>query len=89
MIQQQWRQQHDLAETGSPQPRQESAGGTPAEVFSCASQQSGDERRRKTEKHLVTQAIQAQPQPFLSSPIYTPSKHHVSSTGLALAPALP
>ena len=81
---------HDLAGTARPQLHQQRSAGkarTPgiSEVLGCASPSevkiSKDVRLRSTAKL----ALKASPSHSLLSPIYTPSKHHISSTGLASA----
>jgi hypothetical protein len=81
--QQQW---YDLAETSRPQPNwHESAGGIQnggdirRSSWLCLSQRSKDQRKQETKKPTIKQP-KARHCPL--SPIYTPSKYHLSSTGL-------
>ena len=85
---QQW--WHYLAETARPQPQHQSAGGTRATGMPGKFSAVPLSAKISEDWRPISTVQQAKLGPSLchcpSSPFYTPSKHHVSSTGLASSP---
>ena len=85
----------DLAETAGPQPWLESAEGTNRNTRSsclCLSQESKEHSRLETHNHCTASSISKPSSTSVTVTVcrvlFTPSKHHRSSTGLASARVL-